>query len=1768
MPKRTQSDLFSQQIEINIWKTELLGGNAVVIKCKMCGGDIEFNLGDTFGQCSYCGCTSTLPKADDDQKLNRYNRANHFRRQGEFDKAISAYDKILEDDNTDAEAHWGIVLSRYGIEYVQDPVSGKRIPTCHRVQIESILADEDYLAAIEHASDERSKELYEEQAKEIAEIQREILAISQNETPYDIFICYKETDKNGKRTKDSALAQEVYYGLVEQGYKVFFSRITLEDKLGEEYEPYIFAALNSARVMVVIGTKPEYFNAVWVKNEWSRYLRLIKTDRKRLLIPCYRDMDPYDLPEELGNLQSQDMSRIGFIQDLQRGINKVLSSGQGKDNGNQSKATSYDENSKVDILLDRAFLSLEDGEYEVADDFCEQALNLDPRNSRAYLGKLMIERRVRTQEALTEETLPLEKSTAYQRALRFANESQKEQLETWNQTIIDNNEKVRKNRILDKALKDLEHATTIGQCKLIKNELVAIENFTGVREAIQSCDAKIEGINSEYYTLAKKKLDEKKYDQAREDFERLEDYRDSHTMAQEAMYQKATTLMNNGNFIAASDQFRNLGNYRDSGILVQTCLDKEDDRCKRRAAESAERRRIEEERKAKEAAERAKRAAEEEERKREAQIQEQKRLQQLQTQAKRKKIIIAICLLVVVLGAAAYLFVIKSLLKYNEAVSNMEKGQYSQALNAFDELSDYRDSKQRVLQVKANIYFDNEQYNLVGDIYSTLDEKYQDHASDFVRMYDEAKNMLDNGQYDEAIAAFTKLGKYSDSSTQILEAKYRMAADEVVHGNKENAISLYQELNQYRDSQNIITQLQADVLFEKGDYAKAWELYKTLEESYQTHRNDYADKYAEADALLNKGEYDKAKSKFSSLGAYSDSETRVTETTYIQAIAYAEKGEYDKAISLFDSIPDYKDTAFLSRKAAADKLFDAGNYADAWNIYVSLNDSYQSHAKDYAIKYADAEALLKERKFEEAKTAFTHLGTYSDSEMRVTETIYKQAIDSSEEGEYDKAINLFNSISEYEDAMILSKKASADKMYDAGNIAGAWDIYVILDDAYQTHANDYENLYNLAAQALIDRDFDEAYDTFSSLGNYKDAHAQAVESGKRKADLLYEKEQYNEAAEIYMFLGDNERANDSTYLFARQLMNNKQYELAAQEYDSILEYKDSKELRHQAILQAYEKAATGLKKDSENDEAKEEVYQIAINASEKQMYDISVPALTLLEGYKDSAMKLTMETYAWGEQLFNESQYDHAAEVFESMGDFSDASEKAKVAKYAAAEAALNSKDYDDAIIRFEALGNYKDSRTKIKEAKYTIGLNFLEVGDYTAAKKQFKDVGKSYNDSANLIKECDYRSAKALYDDKKYEEAYNAIKSANISQYSNCAEILNDCRYQIAVSLMSNNQYTEAIPWLEKAGTYLDSLDQLKACYNALGDDFESKGNFEDAYEQYVKAENTKKTSDSAYQAGLIKVSDGDYEGALAWFENSGDYEPAKEQIISIGEYYYSTKQYDLAIDAYIKAQGMGISYQRLYELGQYYELSGETEKAIKAYGSASSYKDAAEKYQTMRESLHEKNVAPFLKKGSSVSFGSYEQNNNKSNGKEKIRWTILDVQDNKCLLISIYGLDCMAYNTTRTSTAWSDSPVRRWLNSSFINDAFTNDEKDAILVTEVKNGVGQGPSGISGDINTQDKLFLLSCAEAKKYFGLSTKSNTKLKVSPTLYAQAKGAQKHSSLNTGWWFLRSRSNYKAYVCYVTAEGALDDTPVTDGGCMIRPAFWLDLESEYFYSER
>ena len=559
------------------------------IQCKMCGGMVKLPPGITSGECPYCGTLTTFPKISDDRRENLYNRAEHFRRAGDFDKAVAAYESILNDDSSDPEAYWGIAISRFGIEYVEDPATRERIPTCHRVQYESFTSDPDYLSALEHSAGTAEHEIYEREGARIAEIQKNILKISAQEKPFDIFICYKESTDGGTRTKDSAIAQDIYYQLTNAGYKVFFARITLESKLGQQYEPYIFAALNSAKVMLVIGSKAEYFNAVWVKNEWSRFLALKKKDRSRLIIPCYRDMDPYDLPEELSLFQSQDMSKIGFIQDILHGIKKVLRKEDEQPKVAESSGVTAKSN-VLENLIRRIVMFIHDGDSKSAAEYCEKVLDQNMECGIVYYYKTLLECEVFSAADLILKDVDFTGSKNFRHALSFSTGEEKEKLDflarAWKfmgsfksksvydlktfsancDKYLDANDAKILNKIIDKRIAEvnaLERIYNSGLAELeAKNYKSAIEFFKSLPEVYKDSEKQQQfAVDSAAYERALALETEKNYKEASDEFEKILSFSDAKDHFCECQYLRGEQLIREKKYVEAKSCFDNLKEY-------------------------------------------------------------------------------------------------------------------------------------------------------------------------------------------------------------------------------------------------------------------------------------------------------------------------------------------------------------------------------------------------------------------------------------------------------------------------------------------------------------------------------------------------------------------------------------------------------------------------------------------------------------------------------------------------------------------------------------------------------------------------------------------------------------------------------------------------------------------------------------------------------------------------------------------------------------------------------------------------------------------------------------------------------------------------------------------------------------------------------------------------------------------------------------------------------------------------------------------------------
>lgn len=716
-----------------------------VIKCKMCGGDLVIAPGATVAECEYCGSRQTVPNQDNEKKLTLFARANRLRSACEFDKAAGVYESIVAEFPQEAEAYWGLVLCKYGIEYVDDPATGKKIPTCHRSSFESVLDDSNFDQAMENA-DVVARKVYREEAKQIEELRKGIIEVSAKEEPYDIFICYKETAEDGDRTIDSVIAQDVYDALTAKGYRVFFSRITLEDKLGQEYEPYIFAALNSAKVMLAFGTDYEYYNAVWVKNEWSRYLKLMAKDKTKHLIPCYKGIDAYDMPKEFAKLQAQDMGKVGAMQDLLRGIEKILPKNAPATVIQEKVIVSRGGDSKVTALLDRGNMALEDGDWAKADSFFEDVLNNDSKNAEAYLGKVLAQEQCRNLDALVEkrlaiheqvkpETLSIPRRTEYiDRMVKkytipgYVTEEGILKIYNFDRTYS-SNVSGRQAQVLQEETWWAEHkllsraekfatGSMAEQLRKEKKRLLA-QLMNRVKEAQETDSQKVQKKERDYdaYILEADQRAQNLYDR---NASRRENCYQS--WLERAKDEKSPSILNE-----LAKNFSELNDYKESQALAE--------HCRKRAAEEQ----------AKLDAENAKLEA----------IAKQKR----EEAAARKKKLAVGAIVVIVAVIAAVLLVTKVIIPgnaYKKAESLLTGGQYEEASAAFEALGDYKDS---------------------SDHYSKLS-------------YDKAQDLLNGGDIVHAAMLFGGLENYRDAQERSAKLWEGIAVRDTISADSNHTVGL------------------------------------------------------------------------------------------------------------------------------------------------------------------------------------------------------------------------------------------------------------------------------------------------------------------------------------------------------------------------------------------------------------------------------------------------------------------------------------------------------------------------------------------------------------------------------------------------------------------------------------------------------------------------------------------------------------------------------------------------------------------------------------------------------------------------------------------------------------------------------------------------------------------------------------------------------------------------------------------------------------------
>ncbi len=283
------------------------------LKCRGCEASIDISSAtDGVLSCPYCGNTYTLPKENADPAVLGFLRSGeHDLDMGDFDGAYAAYSKAAELDPSEPEAYFGMALATFGVRYIRD-VSGDGIklrPVCYEVSGKRFSRDGNYLSAVKAAGGARKSE-YERKAQEIDDILTKFNALKKSGTDYDCFICAKVTDGEGGKTQDSKDADYIYRLLKERGYRPFYSENDLRFRQGEDYEAHILYALRRSSCMIVVCRNEEYLQTPWVRNEYSRFLKLVNDEEKdsdSITIAFYKNVIER-LPGKRGRIQGVDLS--------------------------------------------------------------------------------------------------------------------------------------------------------------------------------------------------------------------------------------------------------------------------------------------------------------------------------------------------------------------------------------------------------------------------------------------------------------------------------------------------------------------------------------------------------------------------------------------------------------------------------------------------------------------------------------------------------------------------------------------------------------------------------------------------------------------------------------------------------------------------------------------------------------------------------------------------------------------------------------------------------------------------------------------------------------------------------------------------------------------------------------------------------------------------------------------------------------------------------------------------------------------------------------------------------------------------------------------------------------------------------------------------------------------------------------------------------------------------------------------------------------------
>ncbi len=595
--------------------------------------------------------------------------------------------------------------------------------------------------------------------------------------------------------------------------------------------------------------------------------------------------------------------------------------------------------------------------------------------------------------------------------------------------------------------------------------------------------------------------------------------------------------------------------------------------------------------------------------------------------------------------------------------------------------------------------------------------------------YYTAADLLADGHYDEASAAFAEMGDYRDAMTQVLECDYQKAMSLYKQGDAEameQAEDILLALEDYSDSADHVMQVGYDLghlYLEAGSYELAVEKFEVLGNYLDSHEMRNESVYRQAKSMMDGGSHEAARVLFAGLGNYSDAADMVNECTCRMAEMQMKAEEYHAALEL---------------------LLPIENYADASEL---VGQCY----------YALAEAEEENGAFEAAGEWFLKADDYANAQERANECFYNLAQEKRKAGEYERAMELFLRVPEYRDSVEQAQGCVYDQamgLMESGDLANAAALLESITVYSDARKQLDECRFRMAEEALQNGDAERAERLLEGIAEHKGLETQLKKVRYQLAEAALEAGDYQDALDRYELLDNYKdsraREKQCRYALANAALEKGEYETAISLLEELGSYKESKSLLGDA---QYQRAMA--MKDAGN-----------INGA------IAVLEKLNSKEAKDALEQLKMEEAI---QLENAGIYDEAAEMFKALKGNAEAEQHYDACRYQLAVQLKESGDLPGAAAAFHELGSYEDAaeqsencyneyygqvaqsaRDAAQQQDHASVINILRGFEMNVLSKTYKDLPQMLAESCLVVGD-------QLYADGKPYEAIPYYQHANV---------------------------------------------------------------------------------------------------------------------------------------------------------------------------------------------------------------------------------------------------------------------------------------------------------------------------------------------------------------------------------------------------------------------